>query len=157
ASPDLPSGWSADVNLNFQDGTVPPGLHKIRVTLSTTATSLSMPANGHLPIVYLNATVPATAPIGGKEVLDLSAGKVFDNVQPLNGFTARDNDGVHVSAYFGDVEGDKDHDSQDTTRVRQVGVRLEEDVPNDIFPGFAASGPGQTSFQLADPALLSDI
>jgi hypothetical protein len=87
--------------------------------------------------VRLTAQVPNNAPYSAKHVLDL--GEVSVN----NGaISVREDDGLHVAAYFGDTTGNAGYSAADALQALRVAVGLDS--------GFAA-------YQLADPVIVADI
>jgi hypothetical protein len=111
---------------------------------------LATPGIAHIDVVFaapvsganrelgrLLGTVPATAPYGAKQRLDIDA-VALDGVAGA----AADNDGVHVVAYIGDASGNARYTSLDSQRIQRVIVRLDS--------GFSA-------WPLADPVIVGDV
>jgi ELWxxDGT repeat protein len=132
--------------LNLTGAVVSTGLPAgATVSLSTPAPGTAMltfssptPLSaGPIDFIKLTAAVPSDAPYTAKEVLDLTDLQVNGGAIP-----ARDNDGLHIAAYFGDATGNATYTSTDAARILRVGVGLDS--------GFGA-------FQLADPVIVADI
>jgi hypothetical protein len=114
---------------------------RVRVTVSS-STEFSTVA-GAIELGRLTAGVPDTAPYASKHVLDLQNVQVFDatpnDPQPRS---ARDDDGVHLAAYFGDTTGNGLYSGSDVTLLQRVVV---------------GSASGFAAYRLADPRLVADI
>jgi hypothetical protein len=125
----LPSGLPAGATINT-DLTM---AGRIIVTVSS---STALPAG---PAVFANlvAAVPNNAPYSDKHLLDLT------DLQ-INGgaISARDIDGVHVAAYFGDTTASGSYSSLDASLIARVAVGLDA---------------GFTAFQLLEPKVIADI
>lgn len=125
---------------------VAPGLTNASVTIDTATTpglaaiqftsSTPLPA-GTTRFIDLLATVPSTAPYLSKHVLD------FTNVS-LNGgaIPARDDDAVHVVAYFGDTTANGSYSSSDATRIMRLAAAVESGVER---------------YRLLDPLIIADL
>ena len=126
----FPAGATATVNLDT------PG--QADITVSTTGEFSSI--DGPITLIRLIAQVPDTAVYGGKQILDLTNPEVHDsgNVM-LDSFA---DDGVHVAAYFGDANGDRQYNAPDAILTQRVIVQINS---------------GFLLYPLADPKLLSDI
>jgi len=106
---------------------------RVRVTLS-----LGGPVGaGALELVRLTAQVPVLAPYGGKQVLELESVQINDGAMAV-----RDDDGLHVAAYFGDASGNGSYSALDLQRLRRVILTLDS--------GFGA-------YPMMDPKLMADI
>jgi surface-anchored protein len=106
---------------------------RARVTLDGGSTAL--PA-GPLTLLNLTAAVPATAPYADKGLLR------FVNLQVNSGaIAARADHGVHVSAFVGDVTGDRTYSGLDAALIARLA---------------SGQGTGFTAFQNADPVLVAD-
>ncbi|MBC8872194.1 MAG: tandem-95 repeat protein [Planctomycetes bacterium] len=118
---------------------VRPGLAKFTVSSATEFSS----SPGAIELGRIEAQVPDAASYASKHVLDLTNVLVYDNdpdiPQPR---PARDDDGIHIAAYFGDVNASRSYTGGDVTLLQRAIVGL---------------GSGFTSFQLADPLLISDL
>ena len=88
-------------------------------------------------LVRLVASVPATAPYGIKQVLDLGNIVVNNGSRP-----ALDDDGLHVVAYAGDASGNAAYSTQDVQALQRVLLRLDS--------GFGA-------FPLVDPTVIGNV
>jgi hypothetical protein len=91
--------------------------------------------SGIVDFVRLTASVPAAAPYGSRQVLDLQSVLV-------DGLAAGDDDGLHLAAYLGDATGNAGHSGLDATLVSRVAVGL---------------GSGFAAFPLIDPRLVGDV
>jgi len=87
--------------------------------------------------VRLQAGVQTAAPDGAAEVLDLT-----DITINGGAIAARGDDGVHVVAFLGDVDGNRAYTLQDVTRLQRLIAKADS--------GFGA-------FPLIDPLLLGDV
>lgn len=126
----VPAGWTVSL-----DTTTTPGIARV---IAQANGNPALPA-GALEIVRLTAAVPADAPYGRKQVLDLRS------IQLLAGATtvpAVDDDAIHVAAYPGDTNGSLTLSAADVTALRRVITGLE--------PGFGA-------YQTADPRIIGDF
>ena len=92
-------------------------------------------AAGVRELVRLLGSVPESAPYASAEVLDIVDAFV-------DGRGAREADGVHVAAYFGDASGDRRYTSLDAQRVSRVVAGL--DTGYAAYPGI-------------DPVLIGDV
>ncbi|MCY2990635.1 MAG: FG-GAP-like repeat-containing protein, partial [Planctomycetota bacterium] len=111
-------------------------------TLSVWA-SVSFSANsGPLTLGSFTAAVPATAPYGGKHVLDIADLHVFNDAAVPAELPAVDDDAIHVAAFFGDTSGSRGYNSPDVTLVQRLIGQINT---------------GLSAYQLADPRLLADI
>lgn len=124
-APGLPVG--ASVNLN----TTTPGVALLQFSSPTPL------AAGALPFVYLQSTVPSTAPYRAKQVLDLTQVVLNNGAIP-----AIDDDGVQVIAYFGDVTANGTYSAQDASFAARLAVGIDT---------------GLEQFQLLDPTIIGDI
>jgi PKD repeat protein len=121
----LPAGSTLSVDLSVA------GL--VRVEITTTAPL----GAGTLELVRLQAGVQTAAPDGAAEVLDLT-----DITINGGAIAARGDDGVHVVAFLGDVDGNRAYTLQDVTRLQRLIAKADS--------GFGA-------FPLIDPLLLGDV
>ena len=120
-----PAGGTATVDLSVS------GVAKVQVVF---AAALS---GANLELGRLIATVPATAPYGATQVVDVR------NVSVDGGaVAAQDDDGVHVVARPGDTNGNAAYSSLDAQYIQRVVVRLDT--------GFKA-------FPLVDPLIVGDV
>ena len=106
---------------------------EMRVTITTSA---ALDANKFV-LGYLLATVPAAAPYGAKQVLELTG--IAINGGTIN---ARADDGLHVVAFVGDTSGDGSYSTLDFQRINRV--LLNQD-----------NGFGQ--WPLVDPVVIGDV
>jgi hypothetical protein len=131
---------------NATGAVVAPGLSGATVTIDTLTTpgvaTIQFTSPTPLPaattrFIDLLASVPATALYQTKQVLN------FTNIV-LNGgaIPARDDDSVHVVAYFGDATGSGTYSSSDATRIARLAVGIESGLQN---------------FRLLDPVIVADI
>lgn len=93
-------------------------------------------AAGSVELIRLSADVPAGAPYGAKQVLDIGSVVVDDAID------GRGDDGLHVAAYFGDTSGNAAYTTLDVQRLQRVILRYDS--------GFA-------EFPNVDPIVLGDI
>jgi hypothetical protein len=135
----LGTSVAAGSTLSFTMGS--PGT--INVTVSNATTDLG---GANLNLVSLKRlsgapAVPTSAPYGDKHVLDISGLTVSGpGGAPLASVA---DDGVHVAAYPGDLNGSRTYNAPDTSFMQQL-------ILNPGSFGLAA-------YQLADPVLLADI
>ncbi len=118
---------------------VTPGTAQITVSSATAFSS----AAGAITLGSFTAVVPDNAPYASKELLHISNLQVWDNspgIPQLLPSVA--DDGFHVAAFFGDLNGDQKYSGPD--------VVLEQRVIGLYNTGFAA-------YRMADPAILGDI
>ncbi len=106
-----------------------------RLAVVITATS-GLPA-GTVTLAMLNATVPSGAAYGAAQVIDLR-----DLLVNGGALAALDDDGVHVVAYPGDLDGDRQHSAADVALMR------------GLLDGSAAR---LSQLPLIDAALLGDV
>ncbi|WP_457423984.1 right-handed parallel beta-helix repeat-containing protein [Roseateles sp. P5_E7] len=120
-----PAGGTATVDLST------PGVARVQVVFAVAV------SGADLELGRLIATVPATAPYGARQVLDVR------NVS-VNGtaLAAGDEDGVHVVARPGDTDGNAAYSSQDALYIQRVVARLDT--------GFKA-------FPLIDSLIVGDV
>ncbi len=104
----LPSGWSITVN--------PISLGVFKVTASGTTALSGM----NVPVVLLDANVPATAPYGDSEVIRLVNVRVNEDLIPSVGDYA-----VHKDVYLGDADGDGLYLGFDAALISRVVVNLD--------------------------------
>jgi len=102
-----------------------------------TVTGLSGATGTNATVASVGASVPNAAPYASKQVLNLQNASINGGA-----IAARDDDAVHLAAYFGDATGNGGLSGQDASLVSQVAAA--------IATGFAA-------YQLADPVLVGDI
>jgi hypothetical protein len=84
--------------------------------------------------------VPSTAPYGAKHVLDIDNLTLLDAASATLASVA--NDGVHIAAYAGDLNGSQTYNAPDSNFGQQLIV------------GMAS---GLAAYQLADPLIIADI
>jgi hypothetical protein len=100
-------------------------------------------AAGTLTVGTFTAQVPDTAPYAAKHILDITELQAYDLSTPTRGILpARDDDAIHVAAFFGDANGGKSYNPADTILVQRILVSLATGLP---------------AYQLADPLLAGDI
>lgn len=87
-------------------------------------------------LVRFTANVPATAPYGAKQVLDLK------NILLDTGAAVRDDDGLHLAAYVGDASGNAKYSTLDVQRIQRAVVKLDS--------GFGA-------YPMVDPVVVADV
>jgi subtilase family serine protease len=87
-------------------------------------------------LVRFAANVPATAPYGAKQVLDLK------NILLDTGAAVRDDDGLHLAAYVGDASGNAKYSTLDVQRIQRAVVKLDS--------GFGA-------YPMVDPVVVADV
>jgi len=113
-----------------------PGMARVTVSSPSQFSSSA----GSIELGRLAASVPGTAAYGAQQLLDLA------NVSVKNGASqprpSRDDDGVHMAAFVGDVNASQTYTSGDVTLLQRMIVGADA--------GFAA-------FPLSHPALLADI
>jgi hypothetical protein len=117
---------------------VSPGM----VALDVTASNGFAQAAGALTAGSFTAAVPATAPYGGKHVLDITDLRVYDTSADPVELPSMDDDAIHVAAFFGDTNGSRSYNSPDVTLVQRL---------------IGQTNTGFSAYQLADPLLLADI
>jgi hypothetical protein len=105
--------------------------------LTFTFTSPTPLPSGPVDFVSLPAQVFDFAPYTDKQLIDLSEVLINQGAIP-----ARDDDGVHLIAYFGDASGNGRYSASDAVFALRAAIGLDG--------GFAG-------FPLADPALLADV
>jgi len=121
----LPAGASLTVDTTVAG--------QITVTIAT-ATPI---AAGRVTLVNLLATVPATAPYGALEVVDI--GNVFANQSAAD---RADDDALHVVGYIGDTNRNAKLDKEDVTLVQRNVLKLDS--------GFAA-------WRYINPLMVGDV
>jgi 6-phosphogluconolactonase (cycloisomerase 2 family) len=119
----------ADARLDFS-GSLPG---ELRVTIS----SLTAIAAGTVTLLDLVASVPATAPYGAAQILDID--EVSVNGQALNG---ADDDALQVVGYLGDGDASGRLDRRDVMLIQRNATNADS--------GFAA-------WSVVDPRLLADV
>jgi hypothetical protein len=117
----------------------------VTVTVSNASADLAATA-GQLTLVNLKTTggapgVPSSAPYGAKHVLDIDNLIVQDPASATIASAA--NDGVHVAAYPGELNGNQAYNGPDASFTQQL-------VLNPTTGGLIA-------YQLADPVIIADI
>jgi hypothetical protein len=116
-----------------------PGLARFTVDGSAEFSSTA----GSLTVGRITATVPDAAPYASKQVLDVTNLQILDATAGTRlPRPARDDDGVHVAAYFGDTTGNGQYSGSDVTLLQRVVV---------------GSASGFAAYQLADPGLIADL
>jgi hypothetical protein len=95
------------------------------------------------PGQFLSPLVPATAQYGGKHVLDIVNLHAFDSTPFTNEVPSAADDGVHVAAYPGELNGNQAYNGPDAAFAQQI-------VLNPATSGLVA-------YQLADPLIVADI
>jgi len=113
-----------------------PGVAQITVT---SGGQLSASA-GRQTLVKLTASVPLTAAYAEKHVLDLMNLQILDS--SFVALPVRDDDGIHIAAYFGDANGSQTYNTPDATFTQRIIVGLDT---------------GLAAYQLADPNLVVEI
>jgi hypothetical protein len=126
------SGATANID------TSTPGI----VTISVTKASEFSSSTGSIVLANLTASVPDNAAYTTKEILDLTVNSLKDTSG--GDLPTADDDGLHISAYRGDLNGDRTIGTGDVT----LALRLQSGVLNTT---------GFTAFQLADSYLVSDM
>jgi hypothetical protein len=94
-------------------------------------------AAGTVTLLDLVASVPATAPYGAQQILDIQ--QVSINAQSLPGV---DRDGLHVVGYVGDANGNGSWERADVTLIQRTATATDH--------GFSA-------WSRIDPLLVADI
>ncbi|MCY2987786.1 MAG: FG-GAP-like repeat-containing protein [Planctomycetota bacterium] len=118
-----------------------PGTAVLTIT-APVGVSLSVTA-GALTVGTFTAQVPDTATYAAKHILDITGLQVYDLSTPTRVvLPARDDDAIHVAAFFGDANGGKSYNPADTILVQRILVSLATGLP---------------AYQLADPLLSGDI
>jgi hypothetical protein len=107
-----------------------PGLARFTVSSPT-----AMGA-GTIKLVNLKGTVPANAPYGAKQILDVIDVAINSTQAGL------DDDAVHVVAYIGDASGNAQYTTLDVSRIERVA--------NGLDSGFSA-------YRNVDPRLVADV
>jgi len=120
-----PVGGTATIDLSVA------GVAKIDVTFDAAV------GGANLVLGRLLGTVPASAPYGSKQLLDIRNVVVDDDATAV-----QDDDGVHVVAYAGDATGNAGYTSLDAQRVLRTVLRFDS--------GFSA-------YPLADPLIVGDV
>ncbi len=118
---------------------VTPGTAQITVSSATAFNS----AAGAITLGSFTAVVPNNAPYASKELLHISNLQVWDNspgTPQLLPSVA--DDGFHVAAFFGDLNGDQKYSGPD--------VVLEQRV-------IGLYNTGSAAYRMADPVILGDI
>lgn len=123
-APGLPAGANVTINST-------PGVAVIQFTSPTPL------AAGTTRFVDLQTSVPTNAPYRSKHVLDLTSISINGGAIP-----ARDDDGLHVVAFFGDTTASGNYSSSDASQIARLAVGLES---------------GIQQFKLLDPVIIADI
>jgi hypothetical protein len=117
-------------------GTV--SLQPIPGGVQVTVTGMSGAAGTNVPVAYLTASVPLTAPYTSKELLSVT-NVVLTTTGPA--LPAVGDESVHVAAFVGDVTGDQSYTPADVTVIQRLSL--------GVVPGLAA-------YPLVDPLLIAD-
>ncbi len=117
---------------------VSPGV--VQVTMSSGGAFAT--TSGALVLGEFVATVPDTAPYGSKHILSISNLEVVDASVNFDPVPAIADNGLHVAAYFGDVNGSQSYTSADTGLIQRAILGVNT---------------GFTAFQNADPFITGDI
>jgi len=88
------------------------------------------------------AQVPAIAPYGSAEILDISNLSVYNNSPTPQPLPSLGQDAIHLAAFLGDTNGGQRYDAAEVTLEQRVIVQMS--------PGFGA-------YPLVDPVLIGDI
>ncbi|MCY2986823.1 MAG: S8 family serine peptidase, partial [Planctomycetota bacterium] len=128
----------ASRGVSAQFSVVSPGIATLLVNGSGSFSTDS----GPLTVGAFTAAVPATAPYGGKHVLDIADLHVFNAAAVSAELPAVDDDAIHVAAFFGDTSGSRGYNSPDVTLVQRLIGQINT---------------GLSAYQLADPRLLADL
>jgi Ca2+-binding RTX toxin-like protein len=104
----LPPGWSITIN------PVSPGLLKV------TASGITPLSGSNVPVVLLDADVPASAPYGASQVIRLVNVRVNEDLLASRGDFA-----VHKNVYLGDADGDAFYSGFDSALISRVVVALD--------------------------------
>jgi hypothetical protein len=113
-----------------------------QVTINVTSAGQFSATAGVVTLVNLTANVPTTATYAAKNRLDLTVISLTDTVAAAIPTIA--DDGLHVSSYRGDLNGERTIGPGDGT----LALRLQSGV---------LSTTGFTAFQQVDPYLISDM
>ncbi|WP_254507965.1 hypothetical protein [Anatilimnocola floriformis] len=131
--------------ITFGDPTVAPGL-----PVGSSVSAFSFEA-GVLEVIFnspeplapgttrfidLPASIPATAPYGTKQILDIRNITLSDNRQAI------DDDGVAVTAFFADVTGNGGYTGQDASLIARLAVGIDT---------------GLEKYKMLDPYIIADI
>ncbi|MCW5625570.1 MAG: hypothetical protein KIT73_12730, partial [Burkholderiales bacterium] len=127
AAPGLPEGSSIDVVRE-----------ESRILVTVTVNGV-LPA-GAVALVQLQASVPADAPYGAAQILDLTEVTVRDGQQQA--LAVRSDDGVHLVGYLGDTSGNGAYSTLDIQRMQRVLGGMDA--------GFGA-------YPRIDPNLVADV
>ena len=122
--PGLPAGTSVTV-FSFQAG-----------VLEVNFTSADPLPAGTTRFMDLHTTVLAGAPYGTKAIFDIRNITLSDNR------SAVDDDGIGVSAFFGDVTGNGGYTGQDASLIARLAVNIDS---------------GLERFKMLDPNIMADI
>ncbi len=115
-----------------------PGIGQLTVSRATEFGS----TGGAITLGHFSAAVPDAAPYGAKQILDITNLAVLDAGVPPGPLPSRDQDGLHVAAFFGDANGSRAYNAPDATLLQRVLV--------PSIDGFPA-------YRLVDPAVIGDI
>jgi hypothetical protein len=121
----LPAGSTVSLN------TSTPGIAALQFSSPTAL------AAGTTRFADLQASVPASAGYRSKQVLDISNIVLNSGALP-----ARDDDALHVVAYFGDASGNGAYSAQDASLISRLAVGLDG---------------GLQLYRLLDPVVIADI
>lgn len=127
------SGVAADAVLNVNNSV--PG--QLVVSL-TSANQLSF-FNAPFTLLNIAANVPATAPYTEKHSLTIASAAASATSGPVP--VVADN-GLHIAAFFGDVDAGRSYNSTDLTAVQRV---------------LTGGDTGYAPFRTADPAIMADL
>jgi hypothetical protein len=111
-------------------------------SLSIFGTDQFSAVDGSLVLGYFAASVPATAPYAGKQVLSLTNLAVFDATANVAERPSIADDAVHIAAYFGDASGNRLIQANDAVLTARKAAGVSS---------------GLSAYQLADPVLTIDI
>ena len=113
----------------------------VQVDISNTAL-----AKGKLSLIKLTADVPANAPYGAKQILNIS-----DLVVNNGALSATDDDGLHLVGYFGDTSGDGKYSKELVPVLNKAEDILKlQNVITKVDTGFSA-------YATVDPVIVADI
>lgn len=120
---------------------LPPGAFATAFSFIPGVLEVNFTSTDPLPVgtthfMNLLATVPADAPYGAKQVLDIR------NIQLSNNAQAIDDDAVAVVAFFGDVTANGTYSAQDASFIARLAVGIDT---------------GLADYPTLDPVIVGDI
>ncbi len=125
-------GASAVVNVST------PGVARVSIVSTTSLTT----ATGAFILGTFNASVPANAPYGAKQLIRFTKVDITDASPASNAIPVIADDAVHIASFIGDTSGNQVYGGNDALLVQRAVV---------------GSNTGYSAFQMLDPFIISDI